>query len=311
MRVGAQRSWCLLLAFAAQVVVCELVIDGKCMEASGQADDETMASLASAEHRHAGRQTPHVFSGSRMRMRFLMWMPPDFGPTSGPYPLLAFLHGAGESGDDVDRIKLQGPPKLVEQHPHGKLGSSFVVVSPQSQHGQFSSLAESTTVAELIEYLLRLPSASSLPIIDASRVYLTGVSMGGYGKWAIAHRHAHLFAAIAPICGGGMKEWAETYQRHNIAVWAFHGANDIVIPVRESDKIVGELRRLLADVEYSRFEQAPGRDPNWLPVLPGTQPTAAARHIPTMQGHASWVPAYEGGTHLWDWLLSKQRAPVG
>ena len=205
-------------------------------------------------------------------------------------------------------LRGQGPPKLVEQQPQGALATQFVVVSPQTSRRERDY---NRAVAELTRHVL-----AEHPAADPSRVYLTGVSQGGFGAWDVAAAAPHLFAAIAPICGGarGLKSTARALVEGGVAAWVFHGANDSVIPVKYSDEIVYALQTMGAEVKYSRYERAPGRDPNWLPQeASDPPPTAAARRIPTMEGHASWVYAYEGGggpgdgAGLWTWLLEHRR----
>ena len=105
------------------------------------------------------------------------------------WPLLIYLHGYGESGDDLEMVKQNGSPKLVAE---GKQ-LPFVVVSHQCPSGFYW---KANVVMGLIDQIVEGYS------IDTTRIYLTGKSMGGYGTWQIAHEYPYRFAAIVPIAGG-------------------------------------------------------------------------------------------------------------
>jgi len=238
----------------------------------------------------AGVQTVNFVQTKSVRLGLLLFVPRQYAERSD-WPVIVFLHGAGESGSDPNKVALQGPPRLVQTNPD----FPFVVVSPQNSAGRggFSGTM-AAAVAELVELLPRELST------DPRRVYLTGVSMGGFGTWSVASTFPHLFAAIAPICGGGDTS-SVVENLKQMPVWVWHGANDVVIPVRESDKLVDALRKARPHhpelVKYTRLEHAPGHDEQW-----------AAAGIPEMPGHASWVPAYKIDSELWNWFLDHSKS---
>ncbi len=124
-----------------------------------------------------------------------------------------------ERGDDLEQVKLHGPPKEIEagrEYP-------FIVVSPQVDEGEWWS--PSTIIWILNELKAKMN-------IDEDRVYLTGLSMGGYGSWDTAIRHPNLWAALVPVCGKGDPTTAERIK--HIPTWIFHGAKDSVVPFRHS-----------------------------------------------------------------------------
>ncbi len=143
------------------------------------------------------------------------------------WPLMLFLHGAGERGKNLDDVKKWGPPKLVED------GESFpfVLVSPQCLAGQRWNI-------EHLKQLLDQTIANRK--IDESRIYLTGLSMGGYGSWAMAAKHPEFFAAVVPICGGGDPRQAAKLLK--TPIWAFHGDADRVVPLSESQSMVEAIK---------------------------------------------------------------------
>ena len=112
--------------------------------------------------------------------------------------------------------------------------------------------------------------------VDSNRVYLTGLSMGGYGTWFTAMARPDLFAAIAPVCGGGMAWNAGVLK--DIPIWTFHGVEDGTVSVVQTDEMVEQLKNIGADVKYSRIDGV---------------------------GHNVWENAYN--KELIEWLLSKEK----
>jgi predicted peptidase len=170
-----------------------------------------------------------------------------------PSPLVLFLHGAGERGDDLDRVAVHGPPKQVaagQQLP-------FVLAAPQCPTDSWWTWQEETLAALLDELL------SSHPV-DPDRVYLTGLSMGGMGAWQLAARYPERFAAVVPICGNAGPWMARRLV--GLPIWAFHNEDDPVVPVTGTTRMVEALQQLGADVRAT------------------IKPTG---------GHDSWTAAYD------------------
>ena len=126
----------------------------------------------------------------KAKLKYLLFLPAGYEPSGKAWPLLLFLHGAGESGDDLAKVKLHGPPKLIENKTRD---FPCIVVSPQSPGRGWN--------ADILAGLLDDLAAKYR--VDKDRVYLTGLSMGGFGSWSLAAAYPDRFAAIAPICGGG------------------------------------------------------------------------------------------------------------
>lgn len=165
----------------------------------------------------------------RRRMRYLLHLPPTYTERK-PYPLILSLHGSGERGDDLNLVKMHGIPKVLASQPD----FPFIVVAPQCPKSTYWHY-ELETLHALLEEVIATHS------VDERRVYLTGLSMGGYGTWAMATRYPDLFAAIAPICGGGIPFTTE--QIAHLPVWAFHGEKDEDVPVSESQMMVDTLNQ--------------------------------------------------------------------
>jgi predicted peptidase len=124
---------------------------------------------------------------------------------------LPFLHGAGEKGSNLEYVKRHGVARIVEEQPD----FPFIAVSPQCPQGQYWSVPRLSTLLDEVESSYR---------VDPDRIYLTGISMGGFGTWRLAAAQPHRFAAIAPICGGG--DPTDACNLKDLPVWAFHGARD-------------------------------------------------------------------------------------
>lgn len=182
-----------------------------------------------------GEQTPADV------LRYLVHLPEDYD--SDPtrlWPLVLFLHGAGERGSDLELAAVHGPPMLADAGQE----FPFVLVTPQcTESSQW--VTELSTLSGLLDEVV----ASHR--IDPSRISVTGLSMGGFGTWSLAVRYPDRFAAIAPICGGMWLQSAAPIR--DVPVWAFHGDADDVVPIAATEQIVTELRSLDADVRFTRY----------------------------------------------------------
>lgn len=197
---------------------------------------------------------------------------------SGPRPLILFLHGAGERGED-NRVQLAYLPEIMAR-PEMRSKFPAYVLAPQCPPGR--SWSRRTWAAEVPPIPPdALPAmvddiADRHPV-DRKRLYLTGLSMGGFGTWELAARMPETWAAIVPICGGGDPGTAARVK--DISIWAFHGAEDEVVPPEKSQEMIEAVRRAGGRPRYSE--------------LAGV-------------GHDSWTPAY-GDPALLEWLFSQKR----
>lgn len=225
-------------------------------------------------------QTAHTFKSRLTRtvsLNYLLFLPRDYARRRAErWPLILFLHGAGERGTDLAKVKVHGPPKLVATRPD----FPFIVVSPQCPEGE---IWDSEALLALLDHVLARYR------VDPGRVYLTGLSMGGYGTWALGLRAPERFAAIAPICGGGdvlpvhLGPGERNPALRTLAVWAFHGAKDTVVPLQESERMVEALRRAgCQEVKLTVYPDA---------------------------GHDAWTATY-AKQELYDWFLQHRRAEL-
>jgi len=215
-----------------------------------------------AENGHQARSFETIVT-RLVGCRYLLYLPQGY-TSDKTWPMLLFLHGAGERGDDLERVKRHGPPKLIAQ---GR-DFPFIIVSPQCPDGQWWDI-------EMLGQLIDHVEADNA--VDPDRIYVTGLSMGGFATWALALLYPRRFAAVATVCGGG-----ETYRlepiRH-LPVWAFHGARDGVVPLRRSQEMADKLKALGGDVR--------------LTVYPDAE-------------HDSWTETYDN-PELYEWFLQHRR----
>jgi predicted peptidase len=201
-----------------------------------------------------------------VKLNYLLYLPDDYDAKDA-WPLVVFLHGAGERGDNLERVKVHGPPKLIDQ------GKSLpaIVVSPQCAAGRWwhSQLLEVTALVDEIVAKHK---------VDQDRIYLTGLSMGGFGTWALAAYTPERFAALIPICGGGEVLAARALTK--VPIWVFHGAKDPIVPLERSEVMVEGLKRAKAEPKFTVYPDA---------------------------GHDSWTATYDN-PEVWDWLFAQKRA---
>lgn len=232
-------------------------------------------SLINPQPGAAGRQVETMFSQVVTRtnsLRFLLSLPAEYGADPEKrWPLVLFLHGAGERGNDLKKVAVHGPPKLVQQ---GK-AFPFILVSPQCPENQVWDTEVLMALVDTVQGELK---------VDPRRTYVTGLSMGGYGTWALASRYPDRFAAVAPVCGGGERIRtllpSQRVALKTLGVWAFHGGKDNVVALSESERMVDAFKRAgVTDVQLTVYPEA---------------------------GHDSWTEAYNTAG-LYDWLLKHSR----
>lgn len=220
-------------------------------------------------------------------IRYMLFVPKNYKADGEKLPLMLFLHGLGESSnDDLNRVKIHGPAKFVDTRPD----FPFVLITPQCPPppGYNPAVTVARTSPEVVKLVKRawkpeeliqlVDHAIGKLNVDRDRVYVTGLSMGGFGTWRLVATYPERFAAAVPICGGGDPEqMAKPLSR--IPIWAFHGAKDPTVPLSESQKMVDAIRHEKGDVR--------------LTVYPDVQ-------------HNSWAATYDN-PEVYTWLLAHRR----
>lgn len=233
----------------------------------------SVVSSATAQTPLSGTQVAQVYQNPRQpeqTIRYLLSLPSDYGTGKKSWPVLVFLHGAGERGSDLAAVKKHGPPKLVEQQ-----GLPFIVISPQCPRDtRWSEPPVFGALQGMLSDVLRRYSG------DPEHVYLTGLSMGGHGTWFWASEEPYRFAAILPICGGADAAWGPNIQ--HLPIWVFHGAKDGAVPLSESETIVEAIRTAGGDPKFTVYPDA---------------------------GHDSWTATY-ANPDIYTWMLAQTKQPA-
>jgi predicted peptidase len=220
-------------------------------------------------------------TGSKLLYRL---MKPEAYDASKKYPLVVFLHGAGERGNDNEKQLVHGVPQFASKENREKY--PCFLIAPQcpdnvkwvdvdwsaDSHKSPAKMTDpSRLTIELIEKLVK-----DFPI-DSKRIYITGLSMGGYGVWDLAARRPDLFAAAVPVCGGA--DLADAEKLKTMPIWAFHGAKDTAVKPSRSRNMIAALEKAGGHPKYTEYPDV---------------------------GHDSWNPAYKD-PELFKWLFGQKK----
>jgi predicted peptidase len=176
----------------------------------------------------------------KVKYNYLLHLPEDYGKDPNKkWPIIFYLHGRHASGKNLESLERYGLPYYLEK---GKK-IDFIVVSPQCPWNK-NWASEDWFNPVYDEVAAKL-------LVDDSRVYLIGMSMGGFGTWALANRMPDRFAAISPMCGGADAKWADRLSK--TPSWVFHGTADRSIPISRSEVMVKALQKLNAEVKFTRL----------------------------------------------------------
>ncbi len=202
---------------------------------------------------------------------YQLFLPNGYQPKGKErWPLIIFLHGSGERGSDLAMVKVHGPPKIVDRNPD----FPFITLSPQLEAGGEWNPGKLDRMLATVKKQAR---------IDESRVYLTGLSLGGFGAWQWAEHSPQHFAAIAPVAGGGTMidggKPVDPCKLKSIGMWLFHGDNDAVVDPAGSYEMANAARKCGIPVR--------------LTIYPNT-------------GHDSWTATYDDPA-LYMWFLEHRR----
>ena len=200
-------------------------------------------------------------------LKYYLYYPEGYDSNpSDDFGILLFLHGGGESGGTLDDLTRSGPPKMLVE---GKQ-FPFLVLAPQNPHKKkwWNTQALITLLDDVI----------AKNRIDPKRIYISGLSRGGSAAWSMVVQYPEKFAAMAVVCGMAPLPYAHWIDK-SMPIWVFHGNEDEVIPVTESDAMVKRLKSMGYTVKYTRYDGV---------------------------GHNSWTKAYTT-EELYTWLAEQKR----
>ena len=174
--------------------------------------------------------------GASRSISYRTYFPNDYSEAGTPFPLLFFMHGAGETGTDLDLLERATLPRFIKEG----LELPFVTVCPQCLE-----MWDVRILGPLLDEVIDRFN------VDPAKVYLSGSSMGGQGTWMLANVAADRVAAIAPVCPSFTLIDPENFR--GLPVWVFHGAMDSVVPIEESDRMIWQLRNAGCDVKFTEY----------------------------------------------------------
>ena len=215
-------------------------------------------------------------------LKYRIYQPDPMVPGT-KYPLVLFFHGAGERGDDNAKQLTHGVKQILALASK----SPFILIAPQCpnvmQWVNTPWAADSHVMPEFPSLPMKLALelcetvANTMPV-DKSRIYVTGLSMGGFGTWDAIQRKPEFFAAAMPVCGGGDAAFADKIKK--VPIWAFHGGKDQAVKVERSRMMIEALKKAGAAPKYTEYPE---------------------------DGHGIWGKAYGGDGAGLRWLFEQKK----
>ncbi len=228
-------------------------------------------------------QTKQTFiRKNKTKFNYLLFIPKDYHKNKKKkWPAIIFIHGSGEAGKDIEKVKKHGPPKLVEK----RNNFPFIVISPQYILNREFKISNKFIDDIFINKMVELYR------IDVNRIYLTGISYGGFLTWIYSIKYPDKFAAIAPVCGfGSLKSFGnkpgipKNLQKiSGIPTWVFHGKKDDVVPISHSEIIVEALHKKGSMVKFTKYPEA---------------------------DHDAWTDTYEKNDKLYKWFMKNKKSDI-
>jgi len=204
-----------------------------------------------------------------IKLHYALYTPDNYHNADADFPLVLYLHGVGERGEDLTKLELNGIPELISK------GNNFPFLTLAPQCPEFGWWSRAEYVEALASLVKEITKTHK---IDAKRIYATGLSMGGYGTLALAKKYPQLFAAIIPICGG-LEDHSDIEVLKDLPMWLFHGDQDQTHPVERSIIIRDLLKPVSKEIKLTIYEGV---------------------------GHNSWDATYSND-QIYDWLLSHKK----
>lgn len=244
---------------------------------------------------HPGKSVSIPYSGQESNIDgYVLHLPVCFHSYQNPIPILLFLQGSGATGGEIDRVNLYGIPQYLaapnqlDTRTQSYLQDSFIVVSPHVSVG--AHIDEEEAIKAVINELVTLYHG------DSQRVYLTGLSFGGFSTWGLANKRPELFAAVAPMAGGN---WTiqEYESMKDLPIWVSHCTGDPDMPYEPIHKAVTILEEVnqVPFIKFSQMDSLTEKDLD-SPFLFSTF---------DRNSHDAWSEVYQN-PDFYHWLLSHQ-----
>ena len=204
-----------------------------------------------------------------VKLHYHLYKPDNYHDNDTKYPLVLYLHGVGERGADLKKIEVNGLPEVISK------GKTFPFLTLAPQCPEFGWWSRSEYIEALADLLKKVIEVYR---VNSNQIYVTGLSMGGYGTLALAQKYPDLFAAIIPICGG-MDDHESINRLGDIPMWLFHGELDQTHPVQRTLDIYDLLSPINKNIKLTIYNGV---------------------------GHNCWDKTY-GNHEIYEWLLSHNR----
>ena len=205
--------------------------------------------------------------------QYLLFLPETYGQSNKRFPLILFLHGSGESGTDLNKVKKIGIPRVAPL----RKNFPFMVLAPQCPKTEWW-----TDTRMIIRVMAMLDEVCNKYRVDRSRIYLTGLSMGGFGTWALLEQFSNRFAAAGVVCGSGGNPYL-AYRMRNVPIRIYHGGVDKNVSILNSRSMDSALKKVRANVEMIVYPK---------------------------MGHSIWKRVYTSD-NFYDWLLVQKKGVRG
>jgi len=184
---------------------------------------------------------PQIDTKPKVKCDYLLYLPKDYNIHNDLTPLIIYLHGGSQRGNDLNKLKGYGLPYLIDKG----YNYDFIIASPQCPDNTYWSRIDWFDSLYL--------DLCSKYRIDKHRIYVTGISMGGFGTWQVAMDYPDKFASIVPLCGG-CNDSIDICRINKLPIWTFHGSADTMININETERLVSRLDKCNGKMKYTRIE---------------------------------------------------------
>jgi predicted peptidase len=275
-------KWAATLAMCAVAAVCALSSGQEATTVVVKVTSTPAPASASAPAELSEYEAIIYTDKDGKTLPYRLLKPAKYDPKT-KYPLVLFLHGSGERGNDNIAQIRNGTQVLARAEMRSKFPCFEIVPQCPAGRGTWAGGRATSQAAEMTEPLrlaMEIVAKTRKDFsIDDSRLYITGLSMGGFGTWDVITRNPTMFAAAAPVCGGGFPDTIKGVVEAKLPIWVWHGAVDGTVPPRRSQEMVKALKDAGLEVKFTE--------------------TAG-------QGHNEWDITY-ASDEFWTWLFAQKK----